>query len=295
MRLCVAAAVLLLAVSGCATRAKLERRRPARFSAGSARTLVLVQLTGHPELQRRLARGFRDEATGRDWWRVRDATGERIALFPDAGRGRLVRGRAPGADEVYVRLDAYEAIRTVEPVEREEREDDDGDDHDGPDAVERVRVRFAATLATAAGEALLRAREYDGTAATGDDDSPGRAALIRRAIARGMEDFFDDITPRRVREGIVLDKDAEDMRPIAELVARGQYAAAADRLGEMRNRRPRRADVVYNLAVVTDARGDYAAALDLYDAALSLGYKSYYAESRDACRRRLADREALGR
>ena len=57
---------------------------------------------------------------------------------------------------------------------------------------------------------------------------------------------------------------------------------------------PRNASAAYNLAVLTEATGDYATALEYYDRALSLGYKEYYATARAACARRLAAAQDLG-
>ncbi len=277
-------------IAGCATRAKVERHRPAPYNAGDARTLSLVQTTGRPDLQELLSTSLRRQAVASDWWTYRDATNANIALFPHAEPGRAVRGGQPAAGAVFVRLDAYDAL--VFPEKTEEGAERSGPPRSGNG---RVQVRFAATVVDAQGAVLMRERDYAGQADGDIGSRLRRRRLIDEAAEQGIDAFLHDITPHRVREGIVLDKDAEDMAPIAELVAQGRYAEAADRLQAMRARSPHRADVVYNIAVLTDARGEYERALDLYDQALQLGYKPFYAESREACERRLRDRRRLSR
>ncbi len=290
----VAFGALLVLAAGCATRAKVERHQPAAYNAGTARTLSLVQVTGRPDLQGLVRKALRREAAASDWWTFRNAINDKIAIFPDAAAGRSVRGRQPAEREVFVRMDAYDA--QVFPEKHKHGKKHKSKREDPPaSGMGRVRVRFAATVVGSAGRVLMREREYAGTA-DGDIGSRfRRGQLVDKAAREGMERFLEDITPRRVREGIVLDKDAEDMAPVAELVAHGRYAEAMDRLKSMRARHPRRADVVYNMAVLTDARGEYEAALALYRQALQRGYKSYYVKSRDACERRLRDRNALSR
>ncbi len=285
------AELVLVVLAGCATRAKMERHRPAAYNAGAARTLTLVQVTGRPDLQTLLTKTLRKEASRSDWWHFKDASNERIALFPNAESGRAMRGRAPVTDEIFVRLDAYDA--TVFPEKT-------GDKDDPKDALPpteagrgRMQVRFAATVVAGDRQVLMREQTYAGTVVGEINSRFQRRRLVREAAEEGMEAFLDDITPRRVREGIVLDKEAEDMHPVAELVNQGRYAEAADRLKTMQARHPRRADIVYNLAVLADARGAYEEALALYERALQLGFKSFYTKSRDACKWRLQEREAL--
>lgn len=285
------AAVLLLlplALIGCGTHVTLERHRPAGFSAGRAYELSLVQLTGRPDLKDLLGETLRGSSAGREWWVYRDATNEQIAVFPSAPAGQAATGRRPGQREVFVRLDAYDAL--VFPEKTDQPEQPDSPKASGK---ARVRVRFAATVVGPEGNVIMGEREYAGTAEDDIDSQYRRRLLVERAAADGVEAFLDDITPRRVRERIRFDDDADDMEPVTELVQAGNYAQAAEILRQMRRDLPRRADVVYNLAVLTDAGGDYERALELYGEALKLGFRSFYADSRDACRRRLRDLQAL--
>jgi tetratricopeptide (TPR) repeat protein len=281
--------VLALLGAGCAPRATVERRRPAPYGLGAARALSLVQLTGRPDLQDLLRDRLRREATAEDWWHFRDRTRESIALFAAGSGGRSIAGERPDPGEAYVRLDAYDAT-----VYRE-ADADAAPPPAGPPTSGRgrVRLRFAATVVDSDGRVVMGDREYAGTATGALATRHDRRDLVAEAAEEGVEAFLRDITPRRVREGIALDVEAEDLQPVAELVDRGAYALARERLQRLRRAHPRRADIVYNLAVLTDARGEYRAALDLYEKALRLGYKDLYVRSRDACRRRLREREAL--
>jgi tetratricopeptide (TPR) repeat protein len=290
---------LIFLATGCDTQAVVVRDRPALFNAGAARNLTLVQVTGRPDLEHLLRETFSQQAASSGWWNYTEQCAAGIALFPGAAPGQTVTGRRPGTGEIYVRLDAYDA--TVFP-EKERHEKPNKSDKKKSDKKRkddekrgRVCVRFAATIVNSLGELLMDRREYTGTADGDIGTAYRRQWLVAQAAANGLSAFMQEITPRRVREGIALDKDSEDMHPIAVLIDQGQYAAAAAQLEQMRKLQPLRADLVFNLAVLTDARGSYEEALKIYDEALKLGYKPQYAKTREACLRRLGERDALGR
>ncbi len=278
---------LFLAAGGCATQAKVERYKAPTCNAGTARTLTLVQVTGDPELRAVLRSILAREATKSDWWEYKDRHTAGIALFPSAEPGRTIRGAMPAKGEVFVRIDAYSSrVRSDHPDCSDKRKKD-------KEQTSNAYVRFAATVVNAKQVAVLAEREYTGQAGrTGSHVS--RWGLVRKAAEDGIEHFLRDITPRRVVDRIVIDKEAGDMALVVDLVDRGQYAQAMRKLQIKRKRYPLRADIMYNLAVLTDARGDYRAALKLYDQALRLGYKSFYRRSRNACARRLREQEELG-
>lgn len=289
-RALVASAVLALLVPlvGCGTYVTVERDSPAPFSAGPAYQLLLVQLTGRPDLQDMLGETFRVRVSAFEWWAYRDATNEQIAVFPNAPAGRAVTGREPTPSEVFLRLDAYDARVFADTTDYPQP-----DDAPPPENIGSVRVSFAATVVGPDGAVLMREREYAGVAGGEIDSRRRRRLLLELAAEAGIDTLLDDITPRRIRERIRFDDDAEDMEPVVSMVRGGNYAQAAEMLRRMRQDWPQRADVAYNLAVLTDAGGDYEGALELYREALELGYRRFYADSRDACARRLRDYRAL--
>lgn len=276
-------------LGGCGTSAKLERMRPAYHNLGDATRFTVVQATGRRSLREDILAEMKRQLRATGWWRYDERLDE----------GRRVDVRGSHAETGGLRAEPGEVLVLVDAYDSDVRVDVDeviAADHATVVVVHNLHanVSFGVTVIDETGRTLLVEEEFRGDA-EGEGDVH-RYAVLRAAIAEAVDDMVDAITPRRVREKIKFDKDEDDMEPIADLVKDGAYAEAEKDLARMRREYPDRADVAYNLAVVKDAMGRYEEALELYDQAMRLGHEDYYAKSRAACARRLADeRELQGR
>jgi hypothetical protein len=275
--------------SGCATYATVRSTQPAPYSLGSARTFVLVEGTGRRTLREELVAEMTKQLRQTGWWTVVNRLEEGIRIVPQGDRAAAEPvGPADGA--IFVKLDVYES--SVDADTREEKyKDRDGQERTRSVPIYRGRVTFGVTTVDSQGRARLTEREFSGEAEVPRDQ--GRDEAVRAAGVQAAASIVKAITPAFVQERVRVDDDAKDQKPIVQLIEQGAYASAAERLRAMFEREPSRGDVAYNLAVVTEAQGDYAAACELYDKALTLGRKSYYESARASCARRLEGQRAI--
>jgi len=143
-------------------------------------------------------------------------------------------------------------------------------------------------------EVLLNERQYDGKAvwAIGDYPADYRERL-EIASANAVEQFIEDITPRMISRRVQLDYSDENQEPILDQARNGQVREAAIQIKEYVEENPNSSSAIYNLAVLTDASGEYEEALKYYDEALSLGGKDYYTESKTNCMKRLNEAQEM--
>lgn len=163
-----------------------------------------------------------------------------------------------------------------------------------------VTVMPVAFTVTRGQDVLLSERQYDGRAVwTLEEGSGGypndRYRRFEIAIGQAVKQFLDDVTPRYVSRKVRLDykSASEEQKPILDAARNGQVKSAAVQLEEYVAQHPNSASAAYNLAVLTDALGNYEQALTHYDRALSLGGKDYYTEAKSQCMRRMREQREL--
>ncbi|WP_340107042.1 tetratricopeptide repeat protein [Rhodohalobacter sp. 8-1] len=143
-------------------------------------------------------------------------------------------------------------------------------------------------------DVLLNERQYDGKVVWSIDDYPvDYRERLEVATGKAVEEFIADITPRSISRRARLDYSNEELKPILDAARDGQVREAATQIEEYVAKNSNSASAVYNLAVLTDALGDYEKALNYYDEALSLGGKDYYTESKTNCMKRLSEYQEM--
>jgi len=289
-----AAPLLALAASlsfGCTTSMSIRSLEPGAVHVGSTNHLVILAGEG-----RRSAREFVNmevlrQSRARGYFSAADRSEEGLEVRV-AGRRATVEGGdfALEADQAGLRIDVLEWVGY--------RDEDEvrGTDEAGKEYVELVQVLrgnvlLALTLFDATGRAFLAEAEYEGWA-TGPVDAP-REEVIERAAASAVAGFLGDVTPVHVVTRVRLDEEDEGQKPILATARGGAVALAARDMRAYFEAHPMSASAAYNLAVLLEATGDFVAALEMYDTALSLGGKDYYAAARAGCARRLAASESL--
>ncbi|MDZ7694229.1 MAG: peptidoglycan-binding protein [Balneolaceae bacterium] len=163
-----------------------------------------------------------------------------------------------------------------------------------------VTIMPVAFTLTRGDEVLLNERQYNGQRVwTIDENGGGYPSDYRRrfeaAIGQAVDKFLTEITPKTVSQDVRLDYSDEKQKPMLDAARDGQVKQAATQLEEYVQNNPNSASAVYNLAVLTDALGDYNQAIDYYDKALSLGGKDYYTDAKSSCMRRMNEQDAMNR
>jgi len=283
--------VLCLAFVACTPTVAIQSTAPGPVAVGAVRDFVIVDGAGRPDARDAVTYELIRQARAGGWFTVQDRSdeGRRVRV---AGRRVEVRPRLRLSPETAgLRLDVHEwqASRHSRTVETKH---DDGEVSRETIVSRHGSVVLGVTLFDTSGEALVAEREYVGTF-TGRVGRFSKDEVIERAASVALSRFLFEVTPRRVTHRVRLDDDDEGQEEILEIVRDGHTDLAERRLRAYADHHPGNPAAAYNLAVVLDARGHYAAALDWYDRALELAYKDYYAAARAACARRVADADAL--
>jgi len=288
-----AASVLVLPLA-CATGGSVtvEGVEPALDDLGTTRHLVLLETVGRNSARRAIHRQVARQARATGYFTVQDRTreghtvqvvGQRVDL--DGGRRKMPRGQAG----LRVAVLEWRSHREAQAVTREA---DDGDRYTEVVPFRHASVVLEVSLFDETGRALVAQQEFEGFA-EGEVSRLSRDIVLERAAREAVARFLEDVTPRWVKREVPLDTEDPGQAAIIEAANAGSISSAASAATRYVQQSPNNASAAYNLAVLLDALGDYEQALTLYDRALRLGGKEFYAEPRASCARRLAAREAL--
>lgn len=284
---------LALLAGACSSTMAIRSVEPGRVLVGPARHLAILDGEG-----RRSAREFVNAeitAQARAWgyFSAEDRSEEGVEVRL-AGRRAMVEwhgGEPLGSFDAGLRVDVLEwgAVHGYQDVSYR---DDKGLVYVETVPVQQATVLLAVTLFEEEGRTMLAEAEYEGVFETEDMLAP-RESVIEDAARHAIHHLLADITPVEVVSHVRLDEEDEAQAAILETAKAGAVAQAADDMGSYLERNPRRASAAYNLAVFLEATGRFDEALEIYDRALSLGGKGYYAAARAQCARRLSAAEAL--
>lgn len=285
---------------GCRTYIAIKSMEPGRVNIGPGKHLVVLKTEGRRSAREELIETLKAQARHHGYFTVADES-ETGAQVQVAGRKVTVSG-GPKMENTHVgvviQVHEWTADRDVVQKERRYTEMVNGK------ALERVEVYdervvngtavLGITLFTPDGRTLVAEKEYEGKSqGTGDASKDDMRVLAgKNAIAQ----LLDDITPREVTRHVMIDKSDEAQAPMIDLAARGQLAQAAEQMHAYATKNRQNEAAAYNLAVFSDAMGDYEAALGWYDRAISLsgGAKPWYQDARGACAARKKAAESLG-
>ena len=161
-----------------------------------------------------------------------------------------------------------------------------------------MTVMPVAFTVTRGDEVLLNERQYNGKAVWALNERGGGYPTdyrqrLEAAIGQAVKEFLVDITPKTVSRDVQLDYSDEKQKPILDAARDGQVKEAATQLADYVQDNPNSSSAVYNLAVLTDALGQYERALTYYDKALSLGGKDYYTEAKSSCMKRINEQREM--
>jgi hypothetical protein len=288
------AALLALASllsSGCATTVAIRSQQPGAVAVGPARELLLLGGEGRRSAREFVGQALLKQCRQQGYFTVTDHGDEGLSVRV-AGRSASIEGGtlALGPEQAGLWIDVLEwsAARDEEEVEHKTI--------DGKVTVESIPVLrgntlLAVTLFGPSGQAYLAETEYEGWANIAPD-AP-REEAIEAAACNALASFLREITPIPVVTHVRLDDEDPGQEAILETASAGATAQAARDLEAYLEAHPSSASAAYNLAVLREAQGEFAAALELYDRALSLGSKDYYARARAGCAKRMADAESL--
>ncbi len=297
-------ALVGLVATGCGpTLLQVHVMEPGEVNFGASRRLSIVETSGRRSAREQLITEIQSQARTAGHWQVTDRTEEGITVKV-AGRTVNVTGaKTPQAqDEVFLKFDVIEwqsapGTKTVEEkVSVTKHDPKTGKAYQDTETRQKTvstingKALLGVTASDAHGRALLAETEYEGKG-DGASDSAAVAAAARDVVAK----FLSNVTPRSVVAQIRVDSDDKAQKPIIEVAKGGNLPRAVEELRAYLGQNPNNPVAQYNLAVFLDASSNYKEALDLYTQASQNSTKAFYAQSKAACAKRLANVEALAK
>jgi hypothetical protein len=285
--------VAAVGLSGCAAKLAVRTLQPGPVSVGSTKTLLVLSGEGRRSGREAVINDLVRQTRARGYFQVQDRTEEGAEVKISGRTVTLTYPKGLQAGEMGIRVDVlgWDTTSATNTVEKTNAK--------GKKTTETVTTRtgkavLGVTLFNKEGKALVAEKEYVGKIDTTDSNESDEN-VIKSAATQAVAKFLAEITPTTVVRYVQLDEDDEAQKPIVKTAQSGNLAQAKDDLQKYLQANANNAAATYNLAVLTDASGDYEAALTLYDQALTLGNKDFYSEARAACTKRKADAEALAR
>jgi tetratricopeptide (TPR) repeat protein len=286
--LCLAA----LGAGGCATSVRLTTLEPASVNLGPTNRLAILQGEGRRSAREAVFQDLIASARTQGYFQASDRSEEGIRVKV-AGRKVSVEGdsKGPQENEAYLRVDVlgWDARRDSK---EKETTDKDGKKKTVSTVTTTGKALLAVTLFDREGRALLAEKEYEGKFETEDKDM-SEEAVIKSAGQKAVAQLLADITPKQVQRSVRLDDSDDAQKNFLKTAEGGNIAQARTDIEKYFGSNPNNSAAAYNLAVLTEAKGDYEGALALYDKALKLGTKDFYGSARADCAKRKADAEAL--
>jgi hypothetical protein len=282
---------LVALVVGCAPTIEVEVLQPAKVNLGAGRRLTVLQTEGLASARGFMMDEFLRQTREDGFFQATDRTHEGMVVRLTGSTVTVYgggAGPAQEADEIGMRLDVLDwdvlhesrIVRDTAP---------DGTVTERTEHRYTSEVVLAVTAFNKRGQALLAAREYH-TGAT----APTAEEALFSAGGEAVHQLLEEITPRVVRQHIRVDDEDPAQEPIIEIAQRGNLARAVEEMRAYVEAHPDNASAHYNLAVLLDASGFYAEALDSYSRAIELDRsKDFYADEKADCARRLADWQAV--
>jgi tetratricopeptide (TPR) repeat protein len=113
-------------------------------------------------------------------------------------------------------------------------------------------------------------------------------ALVLDSLGRSLAwKMLGKITPLELEESVEFDDENFDMEGVKDFIKKKEFENAYHYLHHFSQKQRDRADVLYNLGVIQEARGLHAEGCDYYQRAYEMENKDLYLKQRAACLTRL--------
>jgi hypothetical protein len=254
----VIAAALCAQTAAAASRIAFERTIPAPQNPSAVTDFALVYAIGDNDRIKTFLDSFIDQTNRSGTVRLNDATSENVR--------NAMRTRFPA--DLYIRVTAF-TCRTSEQA-------GEGGAYDPDGKRIRRRQRWVDAGCTARVELIdadSRARVAT-FSATGEGTSPRELDITPDITAVALDQAAryagvaaaEQITPRRVKESILLIEEAPDFAQGMAMIESGRLEEARRIWTDALRRNPDSAPLHFNLAAVCEALGDVPAAVREYEA-----------------------------
>lgn len=269
---------------------------PAKIHIGESPELGIVDMSGgRRNLQDVLAEELTNQSRSQGFYTIKNRLSEGIRFDVQDGQPILTGKEIElGANEFLMSAIIIETVVNNE-VKVEKRRVK----VEGKNVTKEFNVTYTVSEAVVGFSVISKDRnymmekEYEGKHEVKKSDAPERNEMYELAVKNSVKNFLKDITPANIAAKVKIDKSDKGQKGILDVIKSGNNEEARIMLSEYVASNPNSAPGYYNLAVLTDATGNYEEALSHYDKAISLGGEDYYVQSKSACMKRRANKEVL--
>jgi len=282
---------LMVSCIGCSTYVTIKSVRPAQFSIGMKPNVAVIEAKGgRRNNQDAFIENLIKESRRRGFFVVQNRVSEGIRFEIQDGRTVLTGKTIPFKDgDALLKFEMLDAETNATEEERQ------------TDLLGLKKEKFPITetkqgisISIGTTQKTLDQKEVNGRATWDKGKEPKeKQEMVEAAIANAAWQVMEIISPRYEDTKVRMDDSDEAQKPILTEVGKGNLQTAKELLEKYLAANPNSGSAHYNLAVVTDAMGQYAVALPLYEKAESLASQSYYAEAKSNCMRRVNESSEL--
>lgn len=290
IRILLVGLVAMLA-SACGSSITIQTLRPAPNNLGANQKIDILHTTGRRSARETVIAQLQQQARTRGFFQVKDASEKGIEVKIAGRTVTLSDGSMVPAGTVGMRIDVLEwgankETKTEEYIEK-------GKKRTRSRSVYTGKALLGVTVFNASGKAVLAEKEYEGRSSMGSGNANESAARDMAGVD-AVRRLLNDITPLPVRFNVKLDSSDKGQKDIIKAAEAGNLPKATADLKAYLKANPNNPAGTYNLAVFTDATGDYTTALGLYDKAIQGNPKAdWYSDARQGCAKRQAQSAAL--
>lgn len=284
-------AVVAMLASACGSSITIQTLRPAANNLGADQKIDVLHTTGRRSARETVIAQLQKQARSRGYFQVKDVSEKGIEVKIAGRIASLSDGSMVPEGTVGMRIDVLEWGANKETKTEEYTEK--GQKRTRSYSVYAGKALLGVTVFDASGKARLAEKEYQGRSSMGGSNA-NEGAARDMAGADAVRRLLNDITPTPVRFKVKLDSDDKGQKDIIKAAEAGNLPKATADLKAYLKGNPNNPAATYNLAVFTDAAGDYKTALDLYDKAIRGNPKAdWYSNARQGCAKRQAQAVAL--
>lgn len=272
--------VALAAVAtGCSHNIRIERTRPAEFNLPTTQTVAVeVQPDGTPPTTNNVVEAAISVTQGQilNKWVAMQPVRQELESALRRGGYQLV-DKSQAAVIIWVKPTKWAYELSKDPKQ-------------GRSGSGRIDVHLEVIDAKASGAQPLYSSNYW---ATSTASKVGELEAMGKASQRFANRFLQDLTPQRYSQVVEMDDSDDALEAGIDLCEDGQFDAAYQFFSDATVRNPNSAPALYNLAVLTESRGEYDAAENLLVKATQLNPKQLYYEGLSRVRNAREEAQAL--
>lgn len=293
--------LLLLLATGCSTVVTIRSVKPAQYHLGKTPEVALIGVDGdRRDVQDVLVENIVSQSRTGGFFLIADRKGEGIKFEVREGAPVSI-GKSVSIKPTEIFIDAKIIDTTVEK-DTESRKATRNVTRNGKtvseEYVQEVKIvtseAVVAYTVVSKDRVFMEQKEFEGKARLDrDGHEPDNVGMKELAIRESVGFFLKAITPSYVFSRVTMDDSDKNQKEILKEAKKGNLAVTRQQLEDYVKTNPENPAALYNLAVLVDASGEYEAALELYNKALSKGDNKLYVGGKSACMTRINEQKAM--